>query len=409
MLGLILEKMSAVGRVMKGQTDVPTDASNVPTDAMTMPTDAAVLASADQMPPDLPPIVSVELYETTVIKRIRQDRDSNVVNTASAMREIYASYKITHPNVIKLRAEIAPGEIRLISPRYQCDLREFLRSNVLRDKPDVVRWVVTSILSGLSAVHAAGLIHCDVKPENVFLRVTPPALVIGDFGICALPELQRDICVQTAPYRAPEITYNDGDPHYGDSFHFTKAIDMWSVGVIMLELLIGGSPFKAHYKTSAEYVADLFGREITCPHAIMDKIEERLAEEDVPDSVISFYSISGYLSTAAKCFLPAARRLTALEALDEFRVTATRPEVAPVNRSPDWLKQMAPMLDLIPAAVLGTAASIYSHSGQTRRNAKKALLIAAMLHSFPDKIYDLMPDVSVESAIEYADEIGWRF
>src|SRR6185295_5994227 len=97
--------------------------------------------------------------------------------------------------------------------------------------------VVDDVLCGLAAVHAAGVVHRDVKPSNVLLRDNGTAQ-LGDFGIAQAVDLAGitlpGTVVGSFGYVAPERLYGE---------IATPASDVWSAGVLLYESLAGRRPF----------------------------------------------------------------------------------------------------------------------------------------------------------------------
>lgn len=109
------------------------------------------------------------------------------------------------------------------------------------------RQITTDLLHGLRIIHREKFAHRDLKPKNIFVVQKPPApcwwVKIGDFGIskraCGETELHTQI--GTALYKAPEISgyYESTDLLYG----YDQAVDMWSLGCVLYELLTQNVPF----------------------------------------------------------------------------------------------------------------------------------------------------------------------
>lgn len=178
----------------------------------------------------------------------------------SAVREIGLINACNHPNIIKITdIEFDQTETLIYMKKYQCDLRAYM--DKLKLLPvDIVYGITKQIISGIAHVHSRGIIHGDVKPQNILLEYSSgsdiPGAIICDFGIAVINEEKYHTSrVQTCTYRAPEVDYNRSRVQY--SFR----IDLWSIGCILLEMASGKPTniYDAGVEDSTIYACRLFG------------------------------------------------------------------------------------------------------------------------------------------------------
>ncbi|XP_044199465.1 homeodomain-interacting protein kinase 1-like isoform X1 [Thunnus albacares] len=104
-----------------------------------------------------------------------------------------------------------------------------------------IRFIIQQLATALRALRSAGVIHSDLKPDNIMLVKDEEQLItvkLIDFGLAFRTcEAVVGACYQVAYYRAPEIML--GLP-------FTEAIDMWSLGVVMGQMMFGSLIFPWH-------------------------------------------------------------------------------------------------------------------------------------------------------------------
>jgi serine/threonine protein kinase len=157
--------------------------------------------------------------------------------------EAGALARVDHPNVVRLvdvgtLGPHAGGGLYVAMERLASSLdRELRDRGPFSTERAIV--VVQGVLAGLAALHAAGLLHRDVKPANVLLRAGGAA-VLADLGLSVEAEAARasltpwNAVVGTAEYLAPERIA--GAPADVRS-------DLYAVGVMLYELLAGRAPF----------------------------------------------------------------------------------------------------------------------------------------------------------------------
>ncbi len=168
------------------------------------------------------------------------------------LREAVVLASVRHPNVVSLFevGQTSAGEPFLIMERLVGEpLDELLSRHALGAEPSrsgVTRAIAigAELLAGLEAVHAAGVLHRDVKPENVFLARIEGRTVVKllDFGLSrglhwrAGKITRAGRAVGTPGYMSPEQARGrrDLDPR----------TDLYSVGVVLYEMLAGRRPFE---------------------------------------------------------------------------------------------------------------------------------------------------------------------
>ncbi|PVU90944.1 hypothetical protein BB559_004382 [Furculomyces boomerangus] len=167
-----------------------------------------------------------------------------------------------HDNIISLlNIEITDrknfNEVYLIQELMEADLHQIIRSGQALTDPHF-QYFIYQICRGLKYIHSANVLHRDLKPGNLLVNADC-SLRICDFGLARgyseVPDANIGFLteyVATRWYRAPEIML---------SFQsYTRAIDMWSVGCILAELLGGKALFKGRdYVDQLNQIINILG------------------------------------------------------------------------------------------------------------------------------------------------------
>jgi eukaryotic-like serine/threonine-protein kinase len=175
------------------------------------------------------------LVALKVARRVRQSSEDDHVFRSEA--RMLAS--LDHPAVIPVYdVGHAEGRSYIVTKWIEGDsLAERLRRGVPPQR-QAAQWLLAVAL-GLEAAHARGLVHRDVKPSNILIDASDRAY-IGDFGL-AMSEEQ----VGTGPRLLGTPAYMSPEQARGESHRADARSDIFSLGVVLYEMLTGRPPFQA--------------------------------------------------------------------------------------------------------------------------------------------------------------------
>ncbi len=164
---------------------------------------------------------------------------------ARFLQEAQAAASLNHHNICTIYGiEEHEGQIFIAMELVEGQtLREMKQLFSVKQAVDIG----TQIADGLAAAHEKGIVHRDIKPENIMIR-KDGIVQIMDFGLAKLRGASRltkeGSMVGTVGYMSPEQV---------QGFEVDYRTDIFSVGVVLYELLAGGSPFKGVHETAVMY------------------------------------------------------------------------------------------------------------------------------------------------------------
>lgn len=166
--------------------------------------------------------------------------------------EIAAQSAVRHCSSVQLFATFSEGPRFFMVLEYACNgslSYRIARSDGIGLDPSFAARVTLQVASALQVLHSQGYVHRDLKPGNIVLGNNEDAKVC-DYGICGKVGTNGP-CITycgTKAYCAPEV--NGNQP-------YDEAVDLWSLGVVIFEMLTGSLPFENVHPTKNGNIVDV--------------------------------------------------------------------------------------------------------------------------------------------------------
>lgn len=197
------------------------------------------------------------------------------------IQEARAAARLADPHVVNVFDQGQDGEMAYLVMEYLpgITLRELMREQRRLTIPQTIT-IMDAVLSGLAAAHRAGIVHRDVKPENVLLA-EDGRIKIGDFGLARATTANTATGAQllgTIAYLAPElVTRGTADARS----------DIYALGIMLYEMLVGEQPYKGEQpmQIAFQHATDSVPRPSAKNPSVPEPLDELVlwATEKVPD------------------------------------------------------------------------------------------------------------------------------
>ena len=165
--------------------------------------------------------------------------------------ELYIHPQLTHPNILKLHKIYNQKEgYWLILDEMKVDLKVFLKNNKNNNNKPIRKWMY-QLVSAVKYCHKQGVIHRDIKPDNILLD-EKENIYLADFG--SAKQCPPGSCIKVMPKEEHNTTFHCSSPELLSICpSYDNKIDVWSIGCIFFELLCGYNLFECESRLTTLY------------------------------------------------------------------------------------------------------------------------------------------------------------
>ncbi len=285
-------------------------------------------------------------------------------------QEARAVAAFSHPNVCAIHEVVETLEGR------PCIVMEYVEGETLRKHMKGRQMEVAEVLdvaiqvaSALSAAHAAGIVHRDIKPENIMLRREGDVKVL-DFGLAKvapqqLTEVDSRGPTQSFAPTAPGVvmgTVHYMSPEQSRGQDVDARTDIWSLGVLLYEMVAGRRPFEG--ATATDVIVSIIGRDpvplVTYAPQIATQLERVVTKalskdreeryQTARDLLVDLKSLKRELEVEAV----AKRSVTSGDLIETQKIRTGADAISPTPLSLSWLTRKRAVIGSVLVAVVMT-------------------------------------------------------
>jgi eukaryotic-like serine/threonine-protein kinase len=236
-----------------------------------------------------------KIHRTVAIKTVRlSDFDESIINEMKErfFREAESAGLLTHPNIVTIYDAGEEDDLAYIAMEFLngVDLKVYtVKENLLPVKEALT--VIAQVAEALEYAHVKGVVHRDIKPANIMRINTTGEVKVTDFGIARISTSSRTktgVIMGTPSYMSPEQV--SGKKVDGRS-------DIFSLGVVLFELLCGEKPFKGEDMTALMYmIAKEAHPSVKTINPRVPGVVEKIVDKALEKEVVKRYQRAGHMA-----------------------------------------------------------------------------------------------------------------
>jgi serine/threonine protein kinase len=210
------------------------------------------------------------LDRTVALKIVPADLASDKRRMQRFKQEAKLASSLNQPNILTIYEFGDIDSLHFIASEYVdgTTLRYYVKENQLK-LPEIID-IGIQVVAALDAAHEARIVHRDIKPENIMVRRRDKVIKVLDFGLAKLTErvsgrsvrseteANTAVMVRTMPGSVMGTVYYMS-PEQAQGLHIDERTDLWSVGVVIYEMVTGTVPFVG--VTSSHTIVDILEKE----------------------------------------------------------------------------------------------------------------------------------------------------
>ena len=336
------------------------------------------------------------LRRQVAVKLLPAEFTQNKLRLSRFEREAYAASSLNHPYILTIYEIGEQGGQHFIATEYIEG--ESLRHHMARTRMELreVLDVASQVTSALSAAHQAGIVHRDIKPENIMLRQDGFVKVL-DFGLAKLADAavaaQPEATDAEAPTKTKVVNTEPGvvmgtasymSPDQARGLEVDARTDIWSLGVMLYEMVAGRLPFEG--ATTTDVLTMILHREP--PSLLLYRKDvpaelERIVEKALTKEKEERYQLAKDLGLDLKRLKQRLEMEAELERSitpeEEARQASGRLSVGSREPAISGTTQAAAAAPTAEASAAHTVSSAEYVVGEIKRHKRGALLVLATL------------------------------